>query len=87
MDKKQPIRMCIACRSGKPKNELIRIVRAKDTGLAVDETGKAQGRGFYLCANAACVDKAKKIFPKVMRHAMDETLYEELKGIVEEFGK
>lgn len=79
--------MCIACRSGKPKNELIRIVRAKDTGLAVDETGKAQGRGFYLCANAACVDKAKKIFPKVMRHAMDETLYEELKGIVEKFGK
>ncbi len=81
MDKKQPVRMCIACRTGKPKKELIRLVRGADGCFRVDETGKAQGRGCYVCAQEACVQKAGKIFPKVMRTKMNEGLLETLKGI------
>jgi len=52
-----PQRTCIACRSVKSKRELIRIVRTPDQTVAVDETGKAQGRGAYLCKNPACWHK------------------------------
>ncbi len=34
--KKVPVRMCVACREGKPKKDLIRIVKNKEGGVAVD---------------------------------------------------
>jgi predicted RNA-binding protein YlxR (DUF448 family) len=43
----------------KPKKELIRIV-GYDGGVCVDSTGKANGRGIYLCADEQCFAKAKK---------------------------
>ena len=67
--------MCIACRSGKLKGELIRLVRTKEGQLLVDRTGKAQGRGAYVCRNRECIEKAKRIFPKVMHCEMDEAAY------------
>ena len=87
MNKKQPVRMCVACRAGKPKRELVRLVRTKEGMLSVDETGKAQGRGAYVCADEAGIEKAKKIFPKVMRCEMDETIYEKLMRIACRHGK
>lgn len=86
-NKKQPVRMCIACRCGKPKQELIRIVRAKEGTLFLDKTGKAQGRGAYVCADQACIEKAKKIFPKVLHCEMDENTYEMLMEIVSGHGE
>jgi hypothetical protein len=53
-----PQRTCVACRQIKPKRELIRIVRTPDGVIRVDETGKANGRGIYLCRNRTCWDKA-----------------------------
>ena len=79
--RKKPVRMCIACRQGKPKEELVRIVKKPDGHYCVDETGKKPGRGAYVCAAEACIEKAKKIFGKVMRVPMDERIYEELKRI------
>lgn len=58
--KKVPVRMCVACRQGKPKKELIRIVRNKEGSVGVDLTGKAQGRGAYLCPSVDCLEKAIK---------------------------
>lgn len=43
----------------RPKAELIRIVAGAD-GLALDETGKANGRGVYLCRDAGCIRTAAK---------------------------
>jgi uncharacterized protein len=53
-----PQRTCVACRQIKPKRELIRIVRTPDGSIRVDETGKANGRGVYLCRKRACWEKA-----------------------------
>lgn len=75
MVKKQPIRMCIACRAGKDKDELIRLVRMSDGQIVPDRSGKAQGRGAYVCKNKECIQKAKKIFPKVMHCEMNEGTY------------
>jgi len=43
----------------KPKNELIRIAGYEGV-LTIDKTGKAKGRGVYLCANQKCFTLAKK---------------------------
>jgi predicted RNA-binding protein YlxR (DUF448 family) len=43
----------------KPKKELIRVT-ARDDEVKPDPTGKADGRGVYLCRNAECFMKAKK---------------------------
>jgi predicted RNA-binding protein YlxR (DUF448 family) len=52
-----PQRSCVACRQVKPKRELIRIVRSPEGTVLVDETGKAHGRGAYLCRDRACWEK------------------------------
>ncbi len=59
--KKIPERMCVACRQMKPKRELVRVVRAPDLVVRVDGTGKAAGRGAYLCRNVECLERAKRI--------------------------
>lgn len=57
--KKVPMRRCVGCMVSKQKRELIRIV-ASDTGPKIDPTGKANGRGVYLCPNTECFSKARK---------------------------
>ena len=55
--KHKPQRTCIACREVKDKWELIRVVRTPDGKVVVDPTGKANGRGAYLCREAHCYEK------------------------------
>lgn len=49
-----PQRTCVACRLGKPKREMVRLVRLAEGNVAVDPTGKKSGRGAYLCSDPAC---------------------------------
>lgn len=60
MNKKIPMRRCVGCGESKPKQELIRIT-AQEEGVLPDPTGRANGRGIYLCrGNAECFAAAKK---------------------------
>ncbi len=54
MIKKIPQRTCVACRTARPKRHLVRIVRLKEGGVAVDRTGRQAGRGAYLCPAQDC---------------------------------
>lgn len=58
--KKIPLRRCVGCGQGKPKKELIRVVRTKEGEISFDATGRKAGRGAYLCYDAACLAKAQK---------------------------
>jgi len=58
-NKKTPMRRCIGCMESKPKNELIRVAFYEGV-LNVDPTGKAKGRGVYICPDAGCLEKAGK---------------------------
>ena len=58
--KKEPIRMCAGCREGKPKRELVRVVRTPLGEVCVDLTGRLAGRGAYLCRNEGCLKRAMK---------------------------
>ena len=71
--------MCVSCRQMKPKDELVRVVKMTD-GFKIDESGKIDGRGAYICKNCDCVKKAVKIraFNKSFRCAVPTEIYEYL---------
>ena len=83
--KKIPMRRCVGCMESKPKKELIRIAGYEDT-VTLDLTGKAKGRGVYLCPDTKCLEKAKKKRALGRSLKMDisqeqiERLFEELKN-------
>ena len=58
--RKIPLRKCIGCNESKPKKELIRVVKNKENQINVDLTGKANGRGAYICNDPECFKKVKK---------------------------
>ena len=58
--KKIPMRKCNGCGEQKPKKELVRVVKTPDGEVLLDLTGKASGRGAYICNNAECLKKARK---------------------------
>ena len=57
-DVRTPQRTCVVCRSTAAKRTLHRIVRSPAGTVAYDPTGKAPGRGAYLCGQPACLDMA-----------------------------
>ncbi len=52
-----PMRTCVGCRASRPKRELIRVVRTPEGVVVADATGRLNGRGAYLDANASCLEK------------------------------
>ncbi len=54
-DKRVPLRTCIACRTVRAKQELVRVVRTRDNSIDIDLKGKKAGRGAYLCPTAECL--------------------------------
>ena len=58
--KKVPERRCVGCGVSFPKTTLIRVVRTPEGEVALDETGKRNGRGAYLCGNTECFRLARK---------------------------
>ena len=63
--KSVPMRMCIACREMKPKKEMTRVVKNADGEIFADPTGKAAGRGAYICNAGECL---KKLEDKKLLH-------------------
>jgi predicted RNA-binding protein YlxR (DUF448 family) len=53
-----PIRTCVVCREQSTKRQLVRIVRQPDDSVALDPSGRAKGRGAYLCDKAECWQRA-----------------------------
>lgn len=60
MPKKIPMRRCVGCGEVKSKKELIRVIRTPEGEIRLDLTGRANGRGAYLCNNPDCLKKAQK---------------------------
>lgn len=57
----QPERTCVSCRETQAKRGLVRLVRSAtegDSRVTVDESGRAHGRGAYLCTRIECWQRA-----------------------------
>ena len=76
MQKKVPMRMCVACRQMQPKKELLRVVRTPEGEVLIDRTGRKNGRGAYLCNRRECLEKAVKT--RALERALEQKLDEEL---------
>ncbi|MCL4318897.1 MAG: YlxR family protein [Firmicutes bacterium] len=74
--KKIPMRTCVACRTTRPKRDLIRIVRSPQGTVIIDGRGKMSGRGAYICRTVGCFDQAVK--SKRLEGALDVVLPNEV---------
>lgn len=83
--KNLPKRTCIGCNEIKLKKELIRIVKNKEDQIFIDKTGKANGRGAYICDNIQCLEKAIKTkrLERTFETKIEEQIYEDLKENIE----
>jgi predicted RNA-binding protein YlxR (DUF448 family) len=48
----------VACRTPREKRELLRVVRTPNGSVRADLTGRAPGRGAYVCRDASCIATA-----------------------------
>ena len=87
--KKIPQRKCIVCGNLYDKNDLLRVVKNKDLGVVIDETGKLNGRGAYICKNNECLKEVKKNnkLNRVFKQKIDDKLYEELEAYEIKWGE
>jgi len=78
--RKTPQRKCIGCREMKDKSQILRIVCSPEGEFSIDETGKANGRGAYICKNADCLGKAHKSkgLERSLKRAVPQEIYESL---------
>lgn len=83
--KKIPLRTCVITKETLPKQELLRIVRNKESEVKVDETGKLNGRGAYIKKDLKVLEKAQKtkILDKRLEVKIEDSVYEEIKNIIE----
>ena len=82
--KKIPLRTCMGCNEKRPKKELIRIVKQKDGNVEVDQTGKTEGRGAYICNNIECLNKVinTKRLERTLDIQISEETYKNLRGVI-----
>ena len=80
-EKKIPMRKCVGCGASKPKRELIRIAAPKEGEVVLDPTGKADGRGAYICADPACLAKARRA--RRLERAFDRQIPPEVYDMLE----
>ncbi|MBI5190223.1 MAG: DUF448 domain-containing protein [Nitrospirae bacterium] len=80
-----PERSCIACRKKGGKGELIKLADTP-SGVVIDYLEKLPGRGAYICAEDACMEKGLKEGPlsRAFKHKVSppdaDAFREELRG-------
>lgn len=79
--RKVPLRKCAACGLMKEKKDLVRIVKADEGHIEVDETGKKNGRGAYLCRSPECLAAAgkKRALERSLKCGLPPGFYDDLR--------
>jgi len=79
--KKIPQRKCVGCREMKDKSLLVRIVASATGNISLDATGKAHGRGAYLCKSENCLTKSQKSkgLERSLKRGLPQEIYDSLK--------
>lgn len=86
--KKIKMRRCVSCREIKRKEELLRVVKTSDEKFFLDFSGKAQGRGAYICKNPTCAATAKKRrqLDRSFKKNVPAEIYDKIISAVENIG-
>lgn len=83
--KKIPQRTCVVSKETLPKSELLRIVRTPTGEVIADLSGKLNGRGAYIKKDLTILEQAKnkKILEKKLECKIEDSVYEDIKKILE----
>jgi predicted RNA-binding protein YlxR (DUF448 family) len=67
----------------KPKTELIRAVKSPEGEISLDTSGRASGRGAYVCKTGDCTAKIRKTrrIEKSFGMRVPEEVFEKLENI------
>lgn len=86
MAKKIPLRQCVGCGEMKSKKEMMRVIKTPEDEIVLDDTGKRNGRGAYICRECSCLQKAQKSrgLERSLKHAISDEVYDKL---LKEFDK
>lgn len=79
--RRPPTRSCVACRTARTKREFLRVVRTPAGEVRLDDTGRANGRGAYVCRDDVCITTA--IEKGALARALETRLPAELKTELE----
>ena len=81
------MRKCVGCQELKSKKEMLRVIRTEEGSFLLDDTGKKNGRGAYLCRSKSCFDKAvkNKGLERSFKQAIPQEIYEMLEKEMEKF--
>lgn len=76
-------RSCVACKRERPPREMLRVVRAPDGQILLDEGGRLSGRGAYVCPEPQCVMLClkKRLLEKSLKSEIPTDLKERLKEL------
>ena len=79
-NKHSPKRMCVTCRKSQPKSQLLRIVKLADGTIKPDKSGKAEGRGTYICNDAICFKQCvqKRGLNRAFKCNISEDVYKQI---------
>lgn len=88
MQGKVPMRTCIGCGQSRAKNEFVRVIRTPEGEIRLDTTGRANGRGAYLCSDPECLRKAEKRrgLSRALKTEIPQEIYEILAAELERGG-
>lgn len=91
-EKRVPLRRCTGCGEMKTKTELVRAVKGPNKNdengklisrgsVTLDLTGKASGRGAYVCKDSECLNKAIKSqgFERALKTKIPPEVYKKMK--------
>lgn len=80
-----PQRTCVVCRTVRPRRDLVRIVRTPEGAVMLDEKGKRNGRGAYLCRQRSCLEAALQ--QRQLERALKVPLTTETKSELREYAE
>lgn len=80
--RKRP-RTCVGCGEESPKRALLRVIRTPEGEIMYDPTGRANGRGAYVCSSTDCVKlaKKKKALSRALKAQVEDSIYDKLESI------
>ncbi|MBO4353083.1 MAG: YlxR family protein [Eggerthellaceae bacterium] len=82
--KEKRVRTCIGCGKQSDKVTLLRIVRSPEGQVSFDASGRAAGRGAYVCS-VACFDTARKQkkLQRALKMAVEENVADHVRSELE----
>ncbi len=73
----------------KDKSEMLRVIKTPEGEFLLDDTGRKNGRGAYVCKSEECLQKAikSKGLERSFKMSIPKEVYERLCEGMDEFGK